>query len=233
MAPRCYQDCAPAGHQDRYEVSLSESGRAFLCASKLVLLKADTLQRGQSLQELEELIESAEAIAEDLSALRSRQARDFDRRLHRRRAIPPPVEPTIGDLAARLRNIILAISKTKPPDRERRKGARSKSQVAQTIAQLAHQENLTETASQLDLFLQESWPEIACGQDWLDLDRLIEAWSQSPAQPEASRDGDRVGVFWALLLLSAQSKVELAQEEFYQDLKIRALSPSARQSDSA
>jgi len=34
---------------------------------------------------------------------------------------------------------------------------------------------------------------------------------------------DRVGVFWALLLLSAQSKVELLQEEFYQDLKIRAL----------
>ncbi|MGB8691425.1 MAG: segregation/condensation protein A, partial [Microcoleus sp.] len=35
---------------------------------------------------------------------------------------------------------------------------------------------------------------------------------------------DRVGIFWALLLLSAQSKVELVQEEFYRDLKIRALS---------
>jgi segregation and condensation protein A len=34
---------------------------------------------------------------------------------------------------------------------------------------------------------------------------------------------DRVGIFWALLLLSAQSKVELVQEEFYQDLKIRRL----------
>jgi segregation and condensation protein A len=40
------------------------------------------------------------------------------------------------------------------------------------------------------------------------------------AEPKSS---DRVGVFWALLLLSAQSKVELYQEEFYQDLKIRAL----------
>jgi segregation and condensation protein A len=38
-----------------------------------------------------------------------------------------------------------------------------------------------------------------------------------------SRGSDRVGVFWALLLLSAQSKVELSQEEFYQDLKIRAI----------
>ena len=34
---------------------------------------------------------------------------------------------------------------------------------------------------------------------------------------------DRVNIFWALLLLSAQSKVELVQEEFYQDLKIRTL----------
>ncbi|MFB2877689.1 segregation/condensation protein A [Floridanema aerugineum] len=34
---------------------------------------------------------------------------------------------------------------------------------------------------------------------------------------------ERVNVFWALLMLSAQSKVELVQEEFYQDLKIRAL----------
>jgi segregation and condensation protein A len=32
-----------------------------------------------------------------------------------------------------------------------------------------------------------------------------------------------VGVFWALLLLSAQSKVELEQAEFYQTLKIRRL----------
>jgi segregation and condensation protein A len=33
---------------------------------------------------------------------------------------------------------------------------------------------------------------------------------------------DKVGIFWALLLLSAQSKVELTQEEFYQDIQIRA-----------
>jgi chromatin segregation and condensation protein Rec8/ScpA/Scc1 (kleisin family) len=37
------------------------------------------------------------------------------------------------------------------------------------------------------------------------------------------RADDCVGVFWALLLLSAQSKVELSQEVFYQDLKIRTL----------
>nr|WP_231607021.1 segregation/condensation protein A [Crocosphaera watsonii] len=30
-------------------------------------------------------------------------------------------------------------------------------------------------------------------------------------------------MFWALLLLSSQSKVELSQEEFYQDLTIQVL----------
>jgi segregation and condensation protein A len=34
---------------------------------------------------------------------------------------------------------------------------------------------------------------------------------------------ERVGVFWGLLYLSAQSKVELSQREFYQDLQVRNL----------
>jgi segregation and condensation protein A len=32
-----------------------------------------------------------------------------------------------------------------------------------------------------------------------------------------------VGVFWALLLLSSQSKVELSQEEFYREIKVRSI----------
>ena len=41
-----------------------------------------------------------------------------------------------------------------------------------------------------------------------------------------SPNSHTVGVFWALLLLSAQSKVELVQEEFYQDVKIRLIAHS-------
>ena len=33
----------------------------------------------------------------------------------------------------------------------------------------------------------------------------------------------KVGVFWGLLFLSSQSKVELAQERFYRDLQVRKL----------
>ncbi|NEP53607.1 MAG: segregation/condensation protein A, partial [Moorea sp. SIO3C2] len=34
---------------------------------------------------------------------------------------------------------------------------------------------------------------------------------------------EKVGVFWGLLFLSSQSKVELSQERFYRDLKVRQL----------
>ena len=37
------------------------------------------------------------------------------------------------------------------------------------------------------------------------------------------RTHEKVGVFWALLLLSAQNKVELSQENFYQDLKVKTV----------
>ena len=60
----------------------------------------------------------------------------------------------------------------------------------------------------------------------MDWEQLLQKWklkeSTLESTPEHS-DSDRAGVFWALLLLSAQSKVELFQEEFYQDLSIRPL----------
>ncbi len=102
------------------------------------------------------------------------------------------------------------------------------------LDQLAHNENLTETAGELDRFLTAHWSKLVQKQDWLDLEQLLYLWSVAPASIELhqlnSVDStqpqpiDRVGVFWALLLLSAQSKVELSQEEFYQEIKIRSLS---------
>jgi segregation and condensation protein A len=87
----------------------------------------------------------------------------------------------------------------------------------------------------LEQFFIDQWQTIAQGKSWLDFDLLLELWSQAsdykagiPHDPHAGNaTHDRVGIFWALLLLSAQSKVELAQEEFYQDLKIQLLSEQA------
>lgn len=59
-----------------------------------------------------------------------------------------------------------------------------------------------------------------------NLEELIDLWIQTK-QPgknghdHQSENDSMISVFWALLLLSAQSKVELFQKEFYQEISIR------------
>jgi segregation and condensation protein A len=50
----------------------------------------------------------------------------------------------------------------------------------------------------------------------INFEQLLHWWSERNEE----KNQDKVGVFWALLLLSSQSKVELNQSEFYQDLHI-------------
>ena len=106
-----------------------------------------------------------------------------------------------------------------------RRSSGSRSAAIKAIAQLAHNENLTELAAQLESFLHLNLPNLSPGQDYVDWEQLLKKWQiKESAKAEAEHlDSDRAGIFWALLLLSAQSKVELFQEEFYQDLSIRPL----------
>ena len=70
---------------------------------------------------------------------------------------------------------------------------------------------------------------LASEQNYIDWEQLLQRWQVNESSKAKARehqehlDSDRAGVFWALLLLSAQSKVELFQEEFYQDLSVRPL----------
>jgi segregation and condensation protein A len=226
------------------DTDLSQSGQAFLWASMLVLLKADTLGR---LEEAEdpELTDADEEV--EAEKVETRLPLHLERHLRRRAAAPPPKRRpvTLQELIDQLQQMSAQLGED--PLRARSKPPRSvsRTQAAKAIAHLAHDENLTEIATRLEVFLSRHWQELAAGKDWLNLDQLLEWWTLSPlasdeadshrdsydanASREAAVDAserranDRVGVFWALLLLSAQSKVELSQEEFYQDLKIRAL----------
>ena len=45
--------------------------------------------------------------------------------------------------------------------------------------------------------------------DWVGFEQLVDQWEVAAA---ADLDRDRVGVFWALLFLSSQGRVELEQE---------------------
>ncbi|NJK39072.1 MAG: segregation/condensation protein A [Oscillatoriales cyanobacterium RM1_1_9] len=221
---------------------LSYSGQAFLYASMLVLLKSDSLMM------LASHPDPTESETEDWSEVEARtniqRPQNLEQQLRRRAVAPTPQRRrvTLHELVEQLQQVALVIAAQNQQPRRHRLRAQSKTQTAKAIAQLAHQENLTETAAKLDQLL--AMQKLQFGEGWIDLEQLLAWWAQlitmeqngsidrlpvnasdtrSHPSPIRFETHDRVGIFWALLLLSAQSKVELAQDEFYQDLKVRAI----------
>lgn len=210
------------------EADLPRSGQAFLWASMLVLFKADTLHLLQEeLAEIEEEFLEPEILV-DLER-RSLPA-NLEQHLRRRTSLQPVGKRrvTLQELIEQLEHIAAEIEAA-ATDTSPRRSSRSRSAAIKAIAQLAHNENLTELAAQLESFLISNLTQLSSEQEYVDWEKLLQKWqttesanvSDSPHLPTGN--SDRAGVFWALLLLSAQSKVELFQEEFYQDLSIRPL----------
>lgn len=208
---------------------LPQSGQAFLWASMLVLLKADTLQRLQEEGELEtDIVEHDDGQIENEQ--RSLPLR-LEQHIRRRPTAPPPRKRrvTLPELIAQLEDMASIFEGENSPRRKSQPRLQSRREATRIVSELAHNENLTEIATQLDQFLSLNWSEIASEKDWINLDKLLDLWTQLKIAAhqnlsEVNQEGntkDRVGIFWALLLLSAQSKVELFQAEFYQDLSIK------------
>ena len=224
---------APEKRRRGYETDLSQSGQAFLSASMLVLFKANTLMELQSAEdELDASLE--DEFFDDEDALNERVARlPLEKQLRRRRsAMPPParrvsLQELIDQLQVMATQLQL-VQKTKPVVKKRQPGIRT----LKAALELAHQENLTEVAGELEKVLQTKTAELHLGESWMNLEQLVEWWSQQQSISNLGKDHSHgvkshtVRVFWALLLLSDQSKVELYQEEFYQEVKIRLLSES-------
>jgi len=219
---RFLSELAPVdvGDQTAYEVHLSESGQAFLYASMLVLLKADSLARLEALVE-----EEAEALMAadwlETEVVVTELPRHPEQQLQRRAVAPPPQkrQVTLSELIAQLEVMANALDERHVCPRSRKTRPQRPNQTLQAIAQLAHQENLVTMAAQLETFLGHQWLELG-NPDWLDFQEMQDRWSQAQRSPFSK---DPVGLFWTLLLLSAQSRVELRQETFYQDLKLRWL----------
>lgn len=213
------------GHA-RYEADLSESGQAFLYASMLVLLKADTL--AQQEETPEEDFEELDELEEEDGALVS-LPRHLERQLLRRAVARPPQkrQVTLAELIEQLELMALALEtprSQRPKSRAREMGKR---QAIRSISQLAHKENLGEMAESLGLFVAERWADLpSLGDGWVDFDALVKIWHISPNNT-FSDHLDRVGVFWAMLFLSAQGKVELVQKNFYEGLQLRQIVAAA------
>lgn len=210
------------------DADLPQSGQAFLWASMLVLLKADTLQLLQEIYQEEETEEFLEEFdLEDLESL-SPLPPFIEEHLRRRTSVPARSKRkvTLQELIEHLEEIAAEIEAITQGDKKPRKSRTSRRAAMKAIANLAHNENLTELAIQLELFLGRIFPQLADSENFLNWELLLSQWQEDCPSDEFishSPNGDRAGIFWALLLLSAQSKVELSQEEFYQDLSIRPI----------
>lgn len=216
-----------------YEADLSQSGQAFLSASMLVLFKANTLMQLTTVEALEEdLADDVMSESED-GLLHHAHRLQLERHLRRRpAAMPPPKRRvTLQELIEQLQlmaNQLKLVQKVNKPVRPKRQPT---AQAMREALELAHQENLTEVAKELEQVLHLAARELPLEGNCLNLEQLVQLWTQTkqPHQYQSAHESEHSGlvsVFWALLLLSAQSKVELLQQEFYQEIKIRLLTDS-------
>jgi segregation and condensation protein A len=215
------------------ETDLPQSGQAFLWASKLVLFKADTLERLGQIEAEEELIEE---LWQEETESNQRLPLKLENHIRRRPSAPPlrKRRVTLEELIEQIKQIEQELEQTTIKPRKVKPRQHSRREATRVITQLAHDENLTEIATRLEQFLAVKLPQLSPGQNSIPLDQLVKWWSDPHLSHDHSlalssehsqhQEHDKVGVFWALLLLSAQSKVELSQEEFYQDLMITPLS---------
>lgn len=228
---RFLSELAPATGRELYEANLSQSGQAFLYASMLLLLKANTLAQADAPPETPEFLDEGEFL-DDATIGQTVLPIHLERQLRRRAVAQPPQRRrvTLSELIEQLQIIATALDDQEPRKRIKRSKI-PRAQAVKAIAELAHQENLSEMAVAIEEFFANHWSNVSNGQEWIDFELVLEFWVALKEQSKSidddphahSENHERVGVFWALLLLSAQSKVELNQEEFYQELKVKSL----------
>jgi segregation and condensation protein A len=183
---------------------LYDSGQAMLYASMLVLLKANSLSDIQSsYAEIAE--DDSQELESELAIASGRLPTDFDQRLRRLPvALPPKARRiTLEELIAQIEAIAEIVDrKTSKPAKRPTQGKMARRAAMKAIAQLAHKENLSEMVTEIEHYFR-AHPNQA-----IEISDLAAIFN------------DRVGVFWGLLLMSSQSKVELFQADFYGKIEI-------------
>ena len=210
------------GSGGSYEQDLAESSEAFLAASVLVALKAEILEQDILPPEVdgdeEDLLEDGNAPEAGGSEQLPRLPLHAEEHLKRRLVAAPPLRRivTLGELIQSLETMASQLEQQEVTSKCRnRTNTFSRRHAVAQVAALAHREKLPETTAALDRFLDD-W---AAGGGAFD--ELVRAWAQ--VAPD-DLDRDRVGVFWALLFLCSQGRVDLRQEQgLYGPLTIRVL----------
>ncbi len=205
-----------------YQTNLSETSEAFFAASVLVNLKAqvlesDVFQEDNSDFEDENLIDSQDWISEEFDIPK------YPEKYLRRRSVAQPILKrisTLGELVSQLESIAEVIETQDLLLAKRKRNKRYTNKILiSKVQSLAHREKLPETTKALDKFIA-SWERAL---QWTDFEFLVDKWQKAV---KSDLDKDRLGVFWALLFLSSENKIEIKQiNSLYGPIKIKRIIP--------
>ena len=211
-----------SNNQTSYQKDLSETSEAFFAASVLVNLKAQVLEsdvfQEETLGYEEEIgMDNQEWINEGFDIPK------YPEKYLRRRSVAQPVikrTSTLGELVSQLESIaeIIETQDLLLMKRKRNKKYSDKVLISK-VQSLAHREKLPETTKALGKFL-DGWEKAL---QWTDFEYLVNKWQ---TVVKSDLDKDRLGVFWALLFLSSENKIELKQQySLYGPIQIKRIIP--------
>ena len=209
-------------NQISYQKDLSETSEAFFAASVLVNLKAQVLESDifpvETLGVEEEIgMDNQEWINQGFDIPK------YPEKYLRRRSVAQPIiqrTSTLGELVSQLEAIaeIIETQDLLLMKRKRNKKYSDKILISK-VQSLAHREKLPETTKALGKFL-DSWERAL---QWTDFEYLVNKWQKVV---KSDLDKDRLGVFWALLFLSSENKIEIKQKKsLYGPIQIKRIIP--------
>ena len=205
-----------------YQKDLSETSEAFFAASVLVNLKAQVLEAEVFKDEISDFeedydIDNQEWINQEFNIPK------YPEKYLRRRSVAMPIlkrTTSLGELVSQLESIaeILETQDLLLMKRKRNKKYSDKTLISK-VQSLAHREKLPETTKELGKFI-DGWERAL---QWTDFEYLVNKW-QSIVKNDL--DKDRLGVFWALLFLSSENKIEIKQiNSLYGPIQIKRIIP--------
>ncbi len=212
----------PKANTNSYEKDLSETSEAFFAASVLVNLKAQVLESDVFPEEQTEFIDDIEII--DQPWINNNfDIPQYPEKYLRRRSVAQPIikrTASLGELISQLESIA---EKIETQDillmKKKRNKKYSDRALIDQVKTLAHREKLPETTKALGIFI-DKWEKTL---QWIDFEYLVNRWKEVAKK---DLDKDRLGVFWALLFLSSQNKIEIKQiESLYGPIKIKRVLP--------
>ena len=212
----------PENKHNSYQKDLAETSEAFFAASVLVNLKAQVLESDLFQEEklgFEEEIEmdNQEWINQGFDIPK------YPEKYLRRRSVAQPIiqrSSTLGELVSQLEAIaeIIETQDLLLMKRKRNKKYSDKMLISK-VQSLAHREKLPETTKALGKFI-DGWEKAL---QWTDFEYLVVKWQKVVKN---DLDKDRLGVFWALLFLTSENKIEIKQKNsLYGPIQIKRIIP--------